>query len=189
LPNQICDNSTACISVDRLIFLVGDQVTFGHHQALRARRAPFDTAGTPVEIENRPAAAESPIRGPVSDPAGSWAAPAASASSGLGSDVKAEVRLSVQGAGATATITRTGGAAGSDADADQQLVVTTIYMETEPFRSARRTAQGRARLRLRSGQPAAQRRQSAFDFSPKVGVLRPITDAPHRLRTTRQDGV
>ena len=77
------------------------------------------------------------------------------------------VRMSVQGAGPTLTVTRTftPGGPGAPTPTPMSIAsVTTIFMETEPFTvSSQNGGDGqRLRLRVRPGQPPAQRRQPAL---------------------------
>lgn len=204
LPNQICDSSNrVCISVDKLIFLVGDEVTFTVSTKSTSggpESAPFQiTGGAAIDILNPSSGSgttndQGLFQGTLKGVLGGSALLTATRT-GLG--VSAAVRVSAQGAGATRTVTRTftpGGPGAPTPTPMSSASVTTIFMETEPFTVS---SQNGGKVTVSAYAFDQDNRplngvNLLFDFSPKVGILRPIYTTTRTIvlpDDERQEGV
>jgi hypothetical protein len=202
LPNQICDSSNRiCISVDRLIILVDGTTTFTVSTKNGSGGAEGNinialNVGEAIQIEgpttvttNDQGIYQGTLRGALGG--------SALLSATRPGPISASVRMSVQGAGATATVTRTFTPGGPGAPTPTPMsvaAVTTIFMETDPFTVS---SQNGGTVNVYAFAFDQDNRpingvSIIFDFTPKVGELRPIATTTRRVTFPDgdvQDGV
>jgi len=182
VPNQICDETnTICLGAAQLVIASQDTTSY----TVTVRQGGRAQAGVPVTVSsNSGAISVDPREGATNDQGvlsgtvlanfGGSAGVTASAPS-LG--VAVTLRFSVQGGGPPATVTRTPSGGIPPTPTPKEVAeVATLYMETSPFSISSQTG---GKVRIYAIAFDANNRplngvSIIFDFSPKVGFLRPI---------------
>ena len=204
LPNQICDGTNhLCISVDRLILNVGDSTTYTarvrNGSGVPQQGVPVVvTAGSAIDVNPTSGStnAEGLLQGSVTGSLGGTTLLTATVSPGSPDEISVSIRMSVQGAGATNTVTPsfTPGGPGAPTPTPMSIAsVTTIYMETIPFTVSSQngdTVNVYAYAFDQDNRPL-NGVNLLFDFTPKVGILRPIVTTTRRIEIDGEikDGV
>jgi hypothetical protein len=202
LPNLVCDSSNrVCISVDRLVILVGQQTNF---TVLTRNGAGQPQAGVQVAVTDGSAVDIAPGSGTTSQDGlfagvitGALGGSALITATAPGLDISAVIRLTVQGAAATSTGTATetpGGAVTSTPTPASVSPVTTIFMETDPITIG--TQNGGVvnvyAIAFDMDNKPVNGVNLLFDFNPKVGTLQAITSTTSTMSIPGgniQDGV
>ena len=190
LPNQVCDSTNRfCISVDRLVILVGDTTNFtvsatdgsGNPQA-GVHVVVTDGAALRINDDSGMTNAQGLFPGTLTGVLGGSALLTATGPN----NISAAVRMSVQGAGPTRTITPslTPGGPGTATPTPMSVgAVTTIFMETDPFTVS---SQNGGIVNVFAFAFDQDNRplngvNLLFNFTPKIGRLRPISTTTHRI--------
>src|SRR4029450_8856076 len=204
LPNLVCDETNrVCISVDQLIIFVGDTTNFTVTVKDAAGRPQQGvqvvvTDGAVLQINNPSDVtdADGLVHGTVRGVLGGSSLLTATAGAPP-TTTSAAVRLSVQGAAATATVApNTPGGPGTATPTPGSIEsVTTIFMETDPFTVSSQNGNPGVKIFahvFNQDNRPLNNINLLFDFSPKVGRLKPIFTTTRRLASPGrepEDGV